>query len=256
MIDDWSASRERALPGALVRRGRALLNQQCWLWGRDVLCSRGNLLCAFGFTRLRAPQGVPASSQYTLERPDGVRVRLWGFGLYFGGLEGIYLNRFAFTPKRAPFRPDWQSREEMEALPPCRDLLLLTRAAAWVAEYERWILREAGSPHREEALRSWKHAVSGPAGVAASWERLADDLGALSASTTARYGPGSRQPAPDGNAARPSTLSTACYLASPPPSRIWEPHSRMPFEIRLAATLKPAINASKTPLLPAYLSER
>jgi hypothetical protein len=70
------------IPALVRRQGRILLNQQCWLWGQDVRRAEGNLLLDFGFERLRAPEEITGSSQYTLALGKNDFLRLWGFGLF------------------------------------------------------------------------------------------------------------------------------------------------------------------------------
>lgn len=62
------------LPGRIQRRGQHLLSQQCWLWGRDIKRTDGNLLMTFGFERLRPPEGISGSTQYILHISSDLRV--------------------------------------------------------------------------------------------------------------------------------------------------------------------------------------
>jgi hypothetical protein len=166
---------------ALQRRGMALLNQQCWLWGQDIKRAEGNLLLLHGFERLRAPAGQSGSSQYTLrvgrgedELEEPLHVRLWGFGMYFGRERGIFLNRFHFLPRAAELADLWQGRE-MTQLRRARDLALLPAALRWVASYEGWVRDGFGAGYRRACLRDWEAAVGDPATIASAWQELASD---------------------------------------------------------------------------------
>jgi len=173
------ASRPLNLRGKIQRRGKVLLSQQCWLWGQDVKRPEGNLLVAHGFERLRALAGISGSTQYTLSLPKELRVRLWGFGMYFGAAEGIYINRYEFTPRTARFQEPWQSAESMSRLPRSGSFELLAQAAHWIAEYENWVLDAAGLPYRRAALSGWKETCSAPGSIASAWRRLASEIQAV-----------------------------------------------------------------------------
>lgn len=159
-------------PNAWLREGRALLNQQCWLWGQDIRREDGNLLLQYGFERTRPPEGVSGSTQYTLQLASDRCVRLWGFGIYFGGKTGIYLNRYEFITRSATLADTWQSADSMKRLPRCSRMDLIAEAADWIAQYETWVLRQAGLAYRSRALSKWEAAVSVPSCVALSWQSL------------------------------------------------------------------------------------
>ncbi len=166
----------RPLPSPLRRRGAALLHQQCWLWGQDIKCAEGNLLLQYGFDRLRPPADVVGSTQYTLLLPCGNRVRLWGFGLSFGTADGLYLNRFDFTPRAARASDLWQGPQEMAGLPRSADLSRLSAMLEWISRYEAWIAASQGASYRRTTLAGWKLRVSTPTLLARSWSDLAHDL--------------------------------------------------------------------------------
>ena len=109
------------LPSSLQKRGKVLLNQQCWLWGQDVRRPEGNLLLERGFERLRPPEEAGGATQYTLFLTNDLRVRLWGFGMYFGGVQGVYVNRYEFVPRSASFAYEWQTAETMGSFHRCSD---------------------------------------------------------------------------------------------------------------------------------------
>lgn len=164
------------LPNSLQKRGKVLLNQQCWLWGQDVKRSEGNLLLERGFERLRPPEEVGGATQYTLFLANDLRVRLWGFGIYFGGEHGVYVNRYEFVPRSASFAPEWQTPEKMGSFRRCGEASFLAMAADWIADYESWVLHTAGVTHRERALSGWRNPCSTVRGISKLWRSLAREL--------------------------------------------------------------------------------
>ena len=163
------------LPSTMLKRGRALLHQQCWLWGQDIKREAGNLLLAYGFERVRPPDGISGSSQYTLELPGGRHLRLWGFGFYFGWATGIYINRYEFIPRETSLRDLWQA-QEMDRLRRAREFNLLPEALRSIASYESWVMRVCGSEYRASCLGGWDSRVGGGSNIAADWLELAKSL--------------------------------------------------------------------------------
>ena len=201
------------LSNSIRRRGRKLLHQQCWMWGKDISCPEGNLLRTYGFERLRSPEGKDVSSQYTITLPDAAWrsgraagrpatpespgmpaargesariVRLWGYGLFFGKTTtgkqqenerpGIYLNRYEFVAREVWALPEFCYSDHMGTLPRATNLTLLPQAFRWIAEYETWVLNYVGIGYRRLCLCSWsKHGV--PAELApGAWIELSQDL--------------------------------------------------------------------------------
>ena len=160
-----SAHAAQSLPNPLRRRGTLLLNQQCWLWGQDIRRVHGNLLLERGFTRLRAPAGCSGSTQYTLAMPGNYRVRLWGFGFYFGTTTGIFLNRYHFTPRAAAVSTLWQEAQRLDSLARSHDFVLLAAALQWIAAYEAWVLETCGLEYRLATLGSWKRRIGSSGSV-------------------------------------------------------------------------------------------
>ncbi len=168
-----NTSPRQYLSNAIARRGKALLHQQCWLWGQDIKRLEGNLLLVHGFERLRPPDGLSGSSQYTLSLPGNQSVRLWGFGIYFGSESGIFLNRFEFIPREARMADLWQARE-MTGLPRAKSLALLTQILRWIGDYEAWVLRMLGAEYRKSCLCGFQGAnTTRPDLIPAVWRELA-----------------------------------------------------------------------------------
>lgn len=158
----------RFLPPSITKRGCALLHAQCWLWGHDVRRAEGNLLLEQGFERVRAPKNVCGCSQYTLVLEDGLQLRLWGFGLFLGrprgdAFEGLYVNRYAFTPWYSTLRGDVWEAHRFKRLPRSTDWPLLARALRWVEMYEQNVQSAVGPQYREQCLRGWQdHQLTAP----------------------------------------------------------------------------------------------
>lgn len=171
------------LPRVIRKRGVALFDQQMWLFGCDIRRTEGNALLEYGFQRIRPPQAERASSRYELSLPDGGRIFLWAFGLYFSEttLEGLFLRRYEFAPRLIDVPgPAWKP----EDLPPPRlprgeneihqALKLLIEALRWLADYERWALERLGIPYRAACLAAWpKRVTSSPEETPQAWRELA-----------------------------------------------------------------------------------
>jgi hypothetical protein len=165
------------LPSALLKQGRALLHQQCWLWGQDVRRTQGNILIQYGFDRIRPPHTVCGSNQYTLRFEKGRQIRLWGFGMFYGTRErGIYINRFEFLPRLARMRGDVWQPDEMNESKFLSGTFMLRAALRWIAEYEEWVLRVYGATYRNSCLAGWEHAEPQLARVHESWIQLAGNI--------------------------------------------------------------------------------
>jgi hypothetical protein len=156
----------------IQKSGRSLLHQQCWLWGQDIKRQQGNLLLQYGFHRIRPPKGDSGSSQYTLQVEGDIHVRLWGFGIYFGAQQGIFLNRYCFIPRKAVLEDLWQANE-MTSLKRAGDFSLLPSALRWIAVYEKWVIDNYGLSYREKCLSRWRIPAEAPARLPHMWLRLA-----------------------------------------------------------------------------------
>ncbi len=174
------------LPRAAKKRGKALLNQQMWLWGQDILAPAGNMLYAYGFTHTRPPAGIKGSSMYVQSWDEG-QVALWGFGFCFGLAAGptavstLYLKRYQFAPRLGPppgpfWEPDeWPHLPRPQSAAACEQLRqALVAALHWLSQYEAWVLTTAGSDYRQKALAAWSHKPVQPATeMAEGWQGVA-----------------------------------------------------------------------------------
>jgi hypothetical protein len=144
------------LSASTEKIGHQLLDHQCWVMGRDVLSSAGNLLCEFGFRQVRCPNG--GLTQYELKNALGedAHVYLWGFGVFFGSeSEGIFLWRNDFKPRRTLGRVELHSKEEPPFEVGTSRLDLFLQGMAWFAEYEQWIARRMPDGYRELCLANF-----------------------------------------------------------------------------------------------------
>ncbi|MFO1043330.1 MAG: hypothetical protein U0941_16175 [Planctomycetaceae bacterium] len=171
---------ERIGIDAVDRTGK-LLDQQCWLWGQDVVRLSANGLVSFGFQRHAPPFGSEKISCYTLTDSRLRHVGLWGFGAFYGrtGVVGIFLKRYSFGPclafgiERAPICwtcTQWKIRQA----PDDRGLVLrlVSEFLVWIVEYERWINQFAPRQHRADCLMDWKKCCCGPDQLIGEWESL------------------------------------------------------------------------------------
>ncbi|MEM6330532.1 MAG: hypothetical protein AAF790_09810, partial [Planctomycetota bacterium] len=153
----------------LLRRGVDLLGQQIWCWGQDVARAEGNWLVEVGFRRTQAPADQEKCiSLYTLELPEGRRVVLRGFGVFYGcdGLGGVFLPRYEFRPRYLPRaslpRPPWTDADLPKLGPPAdsqREACAALTAGVldWIASYEEDVARRLGVAYREATLQRWNN---------------------------------------------------------------------------------------------------
>jgi len=174
--------------GSPLRKGQALLHQQCWNWGRDIVRPEGNLLLEAGFHRRRPPEGEDGSSCYILELPAGGRLMVWGFGLFYGtaGQGGVYLERYRFQPQWMPLEAVQESiwapamvPDEQTPPSPRIPLELTAAAARRLADYEDWVLECCGLDYRCAVMRQWKQAAKGvpPQTLPQAWRGVAEAIG-------------------------------------------------------------------------------
>jgi hypothetical protein len=163
-----------SLPLPLRRTGQELLDHQCWVFGRDVLCSTNNLLIQYGFQQVRCPRG--GLTQYELRDGLGTHshVFLWGFGVFFGSEEeGIFLTRSGFAPFRTQGKVELHVRDVHPFSEESSDLELLLRGLGWFAAYEDWIAREASDSHQRESIEKFPRKTLERCDLAGRWRDLA-----------------------------------------------------------------------------------
>ncbi len=175
----------------LLEHAVDLLSQQIWCWGRDILRPAGNWLLEIGFTRTEPPADRGRSSSvYTLELPQGRRVLLRGFGVFYGAdrLGGVFLPRFEFRPRFTEqtnlYRPPWSQADLPKLSPPdnsertaCQSLTM--GLIDWIAEYEATIAERLGAEYRQATIDAWdndKHAIMPAEEMACAWRSLGESV--------------------------------------------------------------------------------
>jgi len=165
------------LSASIQKAGHELLDHQCWVMGRDVLSAEGNLLCEFGFSQVRCPNG--GMTQYELNHAlgDGRSVYLWGFGTFFGDdNEGIFLGRKDFRPRRTSGKVELHSREYPDFAEGISRLELFLQGLAWFADYEKWIAWRMPTQYREECLATFPRRALPGSEIAERWSELANRI--------------------------------------------------------------------------------
>lgn len=173
----------------LSRQQRALLvslmDQQLWCWGQDIEHRPGNLLLAYGFTRIRPPQGQKACSQYSLVLGDETTLRVWGYGIAFVTLgESCYFSRAACSPALLKSQLG-EAVFSSDDLPPLKYTLNLAeklRCQGYfatvlreIASYESWLEDRLGAEYRETILSSRKHGSARHRANVDEWAALLSD---------------------------------------------------------------------------------
>lgn len=177
------------LPARVKRRGEALLNQQCWAWGRDVRSAEGNLLITYGFEQFRRPNDAGGGTAYRLDLADDSSsprsLTLWSFGLFYANAAqsgGIFLNRFNFTPELSSTLllnlPLWHIDQLPSKYSPRnpnearRALQLLAEACMAVEAYEKWVGELCGQTYRPACLAEFKNTKFTPAEAISAWRSI------------------------------------------------------------------------------------
>ena len=85
MLVSLQVNDHERVEGELLEHAAALLSQQVWCWGRDILRPEGNWLLEFGFDRIEPPANRKhCASVYALAMPRRRCVVLRGFGVFYG----------------------------------------------------------------------------------------------------------------------------------------------------------------------------
>lgn len=182
------------------RRAVALLDQQFWCWGQDVMRAAGNVLLELGMCRYRPVNGEGSTVYTGRVAKEGV-VWLWGFGILYWqpNLGGVFLRRYRFDPvfveqplqhpihtldKIKQFTRSTASRQQSNAGS------LMRAVIQWIAGYEHWIAENFGTTYRAATLASRnKLPAVPPQDLARTWERLAKKSYRLASSHRSSHGP-------------------------------------------------------------------
>jgi len=166
----------------------ALLSQQVWCWGQDVLRPEGNWLIETGFDRIEPPtEHEHRHSHYSLDLPRKRCVVPCGFGVFYGDLRwgGVFLPRFEFKPTYTVVsklrRPPWTA-SDIPTIPSPTDVQrsycasLTLGLIDWIQSYEATIVERLGVEYRRSTLVKWDDGerLSTPAEeMASAWQSLA-----------------------------------------------------------------------------------
>lgn len=156
-----------------------LLDQQLWVWGKDIHAAGGNALVRFGFQRCACPEDQSGGTQYRLTTQD-VDTWMWGFAVCWTPMRSpvsVLLRRYAPEPivLKACQIPDhvWKPAQLPADLGAC-PAALVADLCDWIAAYERWAWPTLGAAHRRTAIAAWHKLRVIPAGrMAGAWARLA-----------------------------------------------------------------------------------
>lgn len=171
------ASGKIFLSESVQKAGHQLLDHQCWVMGRDVLSTEGNLLCEFGFSQVRCPNGGLTQYEFKNALREDAHVYLWGFGVFFGNeKEGIFLGRNDFKPRRTLGRVELHSKEEPNFGDETSRLELFLQGIAWFADYEQWVARRMPYRYRELCLAAFPRKALPGSEFAKRWRVLANRI--------------------------------------------------------------------------------
>ena len=152
---------------ALISRAARLLSQQVWCWGRDIERLEGNWLMETGFDRIEPTfKCEDCDSIYSLKLPNGKRVMLRAFGVFYGNdqKEGIYLPRYDFLPKYSRRlnikNPPWEKKDLPKLNFPNNSeitncVTLVSELVNWIRTYEENVVNVLGIDYRKSTLLEW-----------------------------------------------------------------------------------------------------
>ena len=129
----------------------------------------GNLLLQQGFEHARPPKSVSGCSQYTLRLEGGLLLRLWGFGFFIGEGEGVYVNRYNFTPRHVAMPVDVWEAKYFARTPYAQDYELVALGLRTIIQVEETVLRIAGLPYRQQCLSSLEKTFLEPYAFLSEW---------------------------------------------------------------------------------------
>lgn len=186
ILSVFRISRAQVEP-SFKKLGSNLMNQQCWCWGCDIRRSKGNLLLAFGFERLRPPEGVEGSSCYRITLRSALVVTLWGFGAIISDhVRAVHVGRFEFNPQLCAALGKTNSCWHPSDLPPLsrpsspHELMrvgsLCSELLTFIGEYESWVTESVGIRYRQQNLDKFKDATYTAMEASLLWPRLAKQV--------------------------------------------------------------------------------
>jgi hypothetical protein len=151
--------------GEFGRNFEKFVNLQMWCFGCDIRSAEGNFLTEFGFTRVRPPPTIHASTRYSLSREAGYTVYLWGFGMVIAGnSSALCVKRFERAPRlfQGEFVPEGVFKPH--DLPPFHEprtpslqetaRQLLRSLCEELYSYESYIAKTAPSSYRRACVQA------------------------------------------------------------------------------------------------------
>ena len=184
---------ERMRTGGVRMRWQPLVDQQFWLFGRDVLPAGGRRLVRLGAERQgpgcrgkAACYRLPIASDWeSMTGLDDPSVLLWGFGLVLleRGRPCCLLRRRRGTVRIAP--PDAvvtpvSQGHELDRWPPDSSDRWASRLAGWLADYEERVAHRFGRAAREDDVVAWRESGKPTCRadqIAGHWRRHAAERG-------------------------------------------------------------------------------
>ena len=178
--------RERA-EGELLAQAVALLSQQVWCWGCDILRPEGNWLLEIGFDRIAPPADrKDCASVYALAMPRGRCVVLRGFGVFYGDGRwgGVFLPRYEFHPRYTTHAtldcPPWSDTDLPKLSTPAESqrnacATLTVDLIDWMRRYEVNVVEQLGIEYRRSTLLEWDNGtrpVVPAENFASAWREL------------------------------------------------------------------------------------
>ena len=174
-----------------VSFGVALLSQQIWCWGRDILRAQGNWLIEQGFEVIKAPEELErAKNIYSLKISKEQHIMLRGFGIIFtdNRYGSIFVPRYEFLPKYAASSKlntlPWSTDYLPEFAPPkeiekqyCS--IMLVQLIDWIITYEQNLITNLGIDFRNTIVEEWnngKRQIIASDNIISEWEKLRNDV--------------------------------------------------------------------------------
>jgi hypothetical protein len=151
----------RDLIKPMKRYGIALLDQQLWCWGYDIRQAE-NWLLRYGGIQYRQDKSC-GGTVYTFESADQMLIRLWGGNVLcmIPSIGMLHLKRYEFEPRLMPLTYTLAYSLPTESTIPEssadieRAAMLAGACMRWIADYEGWILANAGLEHRQRSVKAW-----------------------------------------------------------------------------------------------------
>ena len=174
-----------------VSFGVALLSQQIWCWGRDILREQGNWLIEQGFEVIKAPAELErVKNIYSLKISKEQHIMLRGFGIILTDERygSIFVPRYEFLPKYVSSSKlttlPWSTDYLPEFAPP-KDIekqycsIMFGELIDWIITYEQNLIANLGIDFRNTIVDEWnngKRQIIASDNIISEWEKLRNDV--------------------------------------------------------------------------------